>query len=102
MRSIIPGFLGLLSCLPGVCQQSGEVKYTSSLSPKEMFQTWCAPCHGTDGKGGGPAAASLKHPPSDLTQISQKNAGKFPASRVHDYIDGTAAAAAHGSREMPV
>jgi mono/diheme cytochrome c family protein len=36
---------------------------TSPVSGKEMFATYCAVCHGADGKGGGPAAAALKTQP---------------------------------------
>ncbi len=75
---------------------------TFSLTGSEMYKTWCASCHGTAGKGDGPAASDLKTRPTDLTQLSKKNGGKFPTEKVRNYIDGAAAAPAHGSREMPV
>jgi mono/diheme cytochrome c family protein len=34
---------------------------------QQLFQTYCMVCHGTDGKGTGPAAKGLPHPPADLT-----------------------------------
>jgi mono/diheme cytochrome c family protein len=34
---------------------------------QSLFQTYCMVCHGSDGKGTGPAATSLPHPPADLT-----------------------------------
>jgi mono/diheme cytochrome c family protein len=34
---------------------------------EQLFQTYCMVCHGTDGKGTGPAAKGLPHPPADLT-----------------------------------
>lgn len=34
---------------------------------KQLFQTNCMVCHGRDGRGTGPAAKSLPHPPADLT-----------------------------------
>jgi mono/diheme cytochrome c family protein len=34
---------------------------------QKLFQTYCMVCHGTDGKGTGPAAAGLPHAPADLT-----------------------------------
>jgi mono/diheme cytochrome c family protein len=69
-----------------------------------MYHTWCAPCHGLEGKGNGPAASALKKAPADLTLLSQKNGGKYPAQRVREYIEGKDAKTtdAHGSREMPI
>jgi mono/diheme cytochrome c family protein len=71
-------------------------------SGSTMFQHYCASCHGIDGTGDGPVAASLKIKPANLTILSKHNGGIFPARQVHDYIDGTKAIAAHGPREMPV
>ena len=81
-----------------------KIEMTFSLSPQEMFRTWCAPCHGVEGKGDGPAASALKKSPTDLTQLAKKNGGKFPAERVRSYIEGTqeSKVQAHGTREMPV
>jgi len=36
------------------------VNKTSPTSGKQMFTSYCAPCHGVDAKGNGPAAAALK------------------------------------------
>src|SRR5579872_3953019 len=82
--------------------QHTTVKSTSPASGEEMFKTYCAVCHGTDGKGDGPAASALKVPPADLTQLSKKNGGKFPALEVTSAIRGDSNVAAHGSKDMPV
>ena len=90
---------------PGQSQkviQHVPVKSTSPASGKEMYTTYCAVCHGTDGKGGGPAASALKTPPTDLTMLSKNNGGKFPAMKVMSAIRGESGLPAHGSREMPV
>jgi mono/diheme cytochrome c family protein len=70
---------------------------------KTMFMEYCAPCHGTDGKGHGPAASALKKAPADLTQLaSHSSDGKFPGVRVSQYIQGDDAVQAHGTRDMPM
>jgi mono/diheme cytochrome c family protein len=74
----------------------------SPTSGKEMFNSYCAVCHGTDGKGGGPAASALKTPPVDLTALAQKNGGKYPDAHVASVIRGQADLASHGSKDMPV
>ncbi len=78
------------------------IKPTSAASGEEMYKTYCAVCHGTDGKGNGPAAEALKVPPTDLTVLTQKNSGKYPALRVAAIIRGEEVLAAHGSKEMPI
>lgn len=73
-----------------------------SNSGKDMFHSYCAVCHGTDGKGNGPAAQALKTPPTDLTVLAQKNGGKYPATHVAAVIRGQAATPSHGSQDMPI
>jgi len=67
-----------------------------------MYTHYCASCHGTDGKGGGPAAKAMKAPPSDLTKLTARNGGKFPDLKVARLIEGNDQLAAHGSRDMPI
>lgn len=78
------------------------IKPTSATSGQEMYKTYCAVCHGTDGKGNGPAADALKVLPPDLTALAAKNGGKYPASKVSAVISGEEVLAAHGSKDMPV
>lgn len=80
-----------------------ETRLIESLDGSELFRAYCAVCHGKDGKGGGPAAAALKVSVPDLTRISQRNGGKYPAMRIPRIISGEERVTpAHGSREMPV
>jgi len=72
-----------------------------SNSGQEMFHSYCAVCHGTDGKGKGPAASAMKAAPTDLTALAQKNGGKYPADHVAAVIRGQAATPSHGSQDMP-
>jgi mono/diheme cytochrome c family protein len=78
------------------------VKATSAASGVEMYKTYCAVCHGVEGKGDGPAASALKARPADLTQLSKNNGGKFPALKVTAAIRGDGDVAAHGTKDMPV
>jgi mono/diheme cytochrome c family protein len=75
---------------------------TGPAGGKIIFRQVCAPCHGTDARGGGPVAESLKTPPADLTRIAARHGGSFPAEAIAAFIDGRKDVAAHGSREMPV
>ena len=74
---------------------------TSAASGSEMFNSYCAPCHGKDAKGNGPAATSLRIPPVNLTQLAKKNNGKFPGDHVASVLR-KGVAGAHGSSDMPV
>lgn len=76
--------------------------HTSATSGKEMYEAYCATCHGKGGKGDGPVAPALKVPPSDLTVLSKQNNGNFPWLQVTKTITGPAGTLAHGSGEMPV
>jgi mono/diheme cytochrome c family protein len=79
------------------------IKRTNPASGKEMFVQYCAPCHGTDAKGNGPAAAAMKTPPPDhLTQLAKKHDGKFPATEVAAVLKFGNGSASHGSEQMPV
>jgi mono/diheme cytochrome c family protein len=40
---------------------------------QQLYQTNCALCHGPEGKGNGPVAASLSNKPANLTQGNAKN-----------------------------
>jgi len=75
---------------------------TSPSSGKEMFVSYCAPCHGKNAKGDGPASTALKQLPADLTTLSKRNGGKYPTDKVNAVLRGQANLMAHGDQEMPV
>ena len=88
-------------------QSAPQVKHVPitnapSNSGKEMFKSYCAVCHGVDGKGSGPAASAMKTPPTDLTGLAKKAGGQYPASHVAAVIRGQATTPSHGSQDMPV
>ncbi|HSR09325.1 MAG TPA: c-type cytochrome [Bryobacteraceae bacterium] len=69
---------------------------------KKDYDLQCSLCHGVDAKGDGVFGASLKVEPPDLTVLTKKNGGVFPAERIGRVIDGRAEIASHGSRDMPI
>ncbi len=78
------------------------VNKTAPNNGKEMYKNYCAPCHGADGKGSGPVASSLTARPTDLTELSKNNNGKFPDTHIVAILQFGADAPAHGSVAMPV
>jgi mono/diheme cytochrome c family protein len=84
-------YLETLQASPGRRDESGAA----------LFRTYCASCHGTDGRGAGPMADHLRRLPPNLTSFAIRNGGVFPGERVRRIIDGRDIPA-HGSFEMPV
>jgi mono/diheme cytochrome c family protein len=75
----------------------------NSIQGPALSKAYCASCHGTDGKGDGPMAQSLKVKPSDLTRIAARNGGTFPLMRIERIISGEELPpTGHGTNEMPV
>jgi mono/diheme cytochrome c family protein len=103
IASLLVLFL-VFACVAASAQtvKKGPVTPTSAASGEEMFKAYCAPCHGTNGKGDGPAAAALKKMPANLTELTQHNSGKFPEAKVYGAIKGDSNTLAHGSKDMPV
>ncbi len=62
----------------------------------EDFASYCAVCHGSDGKGNGALATTLDARPADLTRLARRNGGVFPATRVMAKIWGYAGAPPDG------
>lgn len=67
-----------------------------------LFKAHCASCHGVSGRGDGAVARFLRLPPANLTRISARNDGAFPADRVARVIDGRQIVRTHGDSTMPV
>jgi mono/diheme cytochrome c family protein len=82
--------------------KKSPIQTTSATSGKEMFESYCSPCHRKDGRGNGPAATALKYPPANLAQLAQKNNGKFPADHVTKVLRSGVSGGAHGSSDMPI
>ncbi len=79
---------------------------TATVSGKDVFDNYCAVCHGSSGKGDGPLGQELKTTPTDLRTIAKKNGGVFPAERVFKLIEGKDPSVrgmrSHGRSDMPV
>ena len=75
-----------------IAAAQGSTTYTSGND----FQSFCASCHGSGGKGDGVLAGSLRKHPADLTQLTIRNDGVYPTEAVMKMIDG-----GHESADMP-
>jgi len=94
---------GLVYLLAPVCAGAvSDPKENTLEQGAEDFRVYCASCHGSDARGGGPVAPFLVRKPADLTTLSARNGGVFPTDGVYWVIDGRGDVAAHGPREMPV
>jgi mono/diheme cytochrome c family protein len=69
-----------------------------------IFRNNCAACHGLEGRGDGPVSKTLKRNVPDLTRLSQRNGGAFPATHVRTTIMFGAddLLPTHGSKAMPI
>jgi mono/diheme cytochrome c family protein len=67
-----------------------------------LYFNHCAACHGQDGEGGGPVAATMHIATPNLRSLAMRNNGVFPGEAVTSYVDGRETPAAHGERQMPI
>ena len=74
---------------------------TSPADGKQMFTSYCAPCHGADGRGNGYAASALRVVPTDLSNLTMVNKGKFPDSHLVSVLRFGADGSKHGTAQMP-
>jgi len=109
MRNKLPVVLMLAGALVGCTSGKGQNlppndgRPVRLLDGPALYKAYCASCHGTDARGDGPMAKSLKVPPPDLTRIYLRNGGVFPLKRIGRIISGEEQLpGGHGSREMPV
>jgi len=91
----------------GIAQTNTQIKevpmqHTSPASGQQMYATYCAVCHGVDGRGNGPAAVALKAQPTNLATLSKDNGGKFPGAHIATVLQFGMDTPAHGSKDMPV
>lgn len=99
LRRIASGSLLSAALLAGPAAHAVEL---SAYTGEQLFNRFCASCHGSGGRGDGPVAASMNVMVPDLTRISKRQGGSFPTERVHQIVDGRLVRPPHGTREMPV
>jgi mono/diheme cytochrome c family protein len=88
--------IAIIAATPCVADEAPD------MSGSELYRVFCASCHGNQGHGDGPVAATLKPVVPDLTRIAARNGGTFPVERVRTTIDGQSVPRSHGTRAMPV
>ena len=76
--------------------------YTNPASGPEMYAQYCAGCHGNDGQGHGTAAPYCTVPPANLTLLTKKNRGLFPAKHVAQVLHSGTGKTPQGQGYMPV
>ena len=79
-----------------------KTRLIASIQGPALYKAYCAVCHGTEGRGDGPMAKSLRIPVADLTRIAARNGGRFPRKQMEQIILGQEMPAGHGAREMPL
>ncbi|WP_368187293.1 c-type cytochrome [Aestuariibius sp. HNIBRBA575] len=91
--SILLGCIALAGCVQNLDDPSPE-------SGAIAFREDCASCHGLDAMGSGSFGGALIITPPDLTRLSERHGGMYPAGYVMNVIDGYARGD-HFSAAMP-
>lgn len=94
-------FAILTACCISCAQPAWAADY-AAMSGEDLYRRFCASCHGVEGRGDGPVAASLRVEVPDLTLIARRAGGADARERILRIIDGRYIIAAHGTRLMPV
>src|SRR3569833_2134460 len=103
---LIAASIGVLTASISFADQTGKIVIpaprTAANNGQQMYTSYCAPCHGVDGKGRGAVGASISIQPSDLTQLLRKNHGKYPDTHVVSILQFGTEGSVHGSARMPI
>jgi mono/diheme cytochrome c family protein len=95
MKTFVPVALGIVAAF-------GAQVCAAQDTGARLYFNHCAACHGDDGEGTGPVAASMRVTVPNLRTLAERNGGVFPADAVTAYVDGRTEKAAHGDRQMPI
>lgn len=103
MRGFWIGLILVVAIVGGARAARPSQLAIKSFVGQDLFEFYCANCHGRAGTGHGPVAATLKTKPADLTLIAVRNGGAFPRERIEKFIaDGDRRTRAHGTPDMPI
>ncbi|MBD3764102.1 MAG: cytochrome c [Rhodobacterales bacterium] len=91
----------VLSAVLAILAIGGSVQAQQIDVGAQLYQDYCAACHGASGKGDGDMANVITIPSPDLTLLARNNGGAFPMLQVVHIIDGRTGVRAHGGA-MPV
>jgi mono/diheme cytochrome c family protein len=91
-----------LAALSGIALALATPAFAADDTGARLYLNHCAACHGDDGEGTGPVAASMRVTMPNLRTLAQRNGGVFPIDAVTAYVDGREVQAAHGDRQMPI
>jgi len=92
----------LLTIVIATASAGAVANEAPDLSGHQLYQEFCAMCHGANAHGSNPGAQALQAKVPDLTLLSTRNHGVFPAEEIHRIIDGRSVRTGHGTRQMPV
>lgn len=105
-RLLVTAFIAVVAVGMSYAESNSKViipvSKTAPTSGKTMYASYCAPCHGVDGRGQGPVAPALKTPPVDLTVLARNNHGKYPDTHIVSVLQSGSEIQSHGTAEMPV
>lgn len=87
--TLVSTVLFITLCGTGASAQQADVG-------QDLFEQYCATCHGLSGAGDGPLTVYLTEKVSDLTILAENNDGAFPMLKVIHIIDGRTGLRGHG------
>jgi hypothetical protein len=114
LGAVLLGLLGLFLAVlligqgTGMSQPKGPtlkmiaIAYSQPESGKQMFNDYCAACHGMEGKGTGPAVQFLRVPPPDLTTMDLRYSKQSVGLKVSSLLRFGTTNSAHGTLDMPL
>jgi mono/diheme cytochrome c family protein len=92
----------MLGSLLSIAPLAAPAENLSQYSGEQLYERFCAACHGDNAEGNGPVAAFFKIAPPDLTRLAKRRGGEFPTDDIRRIIDGRNIKGPHGTRNMPV